>query len=104
MSVLYFLLKGYIPIRHRYKCAHGEIDLVVKNKNVIVFVEVKYRKSQSDALESIGPKNKQRVRRAAEHYISSDHFLSKIGDKLSMRFDAVLISPYFKVTHIRNAF
>lgn len=104
--ILFF--KGYRLVKNRYKCASGEIDLVVKNSKCIVFVEVKYRKCQEDALYSITPKNQRRVRRATEHYLNvmTQRLSSgrESGDSRAIRFDVVVISPYLRFKHIKNAF
>jgi putative endonuclease len=36
-------LSGYRILAHRWRCATGEIDLIVKRRRQLVFVEVKYR-------------------------------------------------------------
>lgn len=46
-AALAFLLgKGYSLLARNWHCAYGEIDLIVKNGSTIVFVEVKYRKTE----------------------------------------------------------
>jgi putative endonuclease len=104
VSILYMMCKGLLPVKHRFKCAQGEIDLIVKNNKELVFVEVKYRKSFDAGLESINVRNQIRVRRAAEHFIAQNRFLRKSGDNIAMRFDVVVVCPYFRIKHIRNAF
>jgi putative endonuclease len=107
LALIFLILKGYFPVKIRYKSSQGEIDLVVKKGFELVFVEVKYRQKSDDALHAISQRNQQRVRRAAEHFlqkqvrnINADSF----GDSMSIRFDAITVSPYFKVIHIKNAF
>jgi putative endonuclease len=104
LSVLYMMCKGYWPVIIRYKCSQGEVDLVVKNGKSLIFVEVKYRKKLEEGLESIHARNQLRVRRAAEHFIAKHPVFSKYGDKLCVRFDAIVVRPYFRFEHIRNAF
>lgn len=105
LALCYFLMRGYRPVSRRYKCKSGEIDLVVKKGSRLIFAEVKYRRNSDHALESVSPKNQQRVRRAAEHFLQRyKHSYPQSGDSLQLRFDVVAISPYFNIKHIRNAF
>jgi len=63
--------KGYQILATRYKAQGGEIDLVCRQGDLLVFLEVKYRASLDDALWSITPRNQQRIVAAASHYIAN---------------------------------
>ena len=95
----YLCVKGYRVLAERFKTSLGEIDLVVKRGNRLVFVEVKMRQNIDDAAESISLKNQSRVTRAAELY------LQKFPEynECEMRFDAIVIEPYSWPRHIENA-
>ena len=45
-ALAFLLSQGCKLIARNWHCAYGEIDLIVKNGNMILFVEVKYRKNQ----------------------------------------------------------
>ncbi len=79
------MMKGYKILAKRYKTRYGEIDLIVRKGDVIVFVEVKIRADISDALYAITPKNRRRVEQAASYYIAQNPELSDYG----MRFDVM---------------
>ena len=45
LALEYLLKKGFEPVSRNFSTRFGEIDLIMKDKNVIVFVEVKAKKS-----------------------------------------------------------
>lgn len=86
-AALYLMSKGYKIIKRRYKTAVGEVDLIARKDDVLVFVEVKARKHVDDSLFSITPQNKSRITRAAAHYLSEND----LGADQNMRFDVIAI-------------
>ena len=46
LTIQYLKAKGYKLLIHSYKRAHGEIDLIMQDKDVLVFIEVKTRSSK----------------------------------------------------------
>ena len=84
---LHFLRwRGLSLVVKNYACTGGEIDLIMDDGGVFVFVEVRSRRpgAQVGALESIDSGKRQRLRIAAQHFLA--------GKKdPSIRFDAVCI-------------
>ncbi|MEM6834494.1 MAG: YraN family protein [Sphingomonadales bacterium] len=72
LAAWYLRLKGYAIIEHRYKSPVGEIDLIARRGNTLVFVEVKARKTVDLALEAITPHQQTRILRAAHYFISQN--------------------------------
>lgn len=72
-------------VRYRF----GELDLVMDHGEVLVFVEVRYRRSASHggALASIGDGKRRRLWQAAQAYLSANPALAK----RPCRFDVVAI-------------
>ena len=99
-AAVYFCLKGYRPLSCRFKTPVGEIDLIAKRGNTLVFIEVKMRQNAAAAGEAINAKNQSRVRRAAELYLQR----YPEYNNCVMRFDALLLAPYVMPQHIKNAF
>ena len=66
----------------------------------MVFAEVKKRKDISTAAYSIRPQQQERIRRAAEIFISRHPEYQN----LDIRFDAILVQFPFTIEHIENAF
>lgn len=95
--------KGYKTINERYRGASGEIDLIVTKETCLVFVEVRYRKKNRNAIESITLLKKQRLTTAAQHFIANNSDLIK--NYPFIRFDVVLLSKDSSmIQHIENAF
>jgi putative endonuclease len=91
--------KGYRILAQRYKTRYGEIDIVARHKDTIVFIEVKARKLKNDALESVTHKMKTRIERAALLYIAQHEYAQDMG----VRFDFIALSPPFFFRHLDNA-
>jgi putative endonuclease len=94
-------LKGYRILNQRYKTKLGEIDIIAKRFKTIIFVEVKMRKSITDAAQAITVKNQKRIIRTAKMFLNiSVHYNWDV-----VRFDVMLVSPR-KIwpIHIKNAF
>ncbi len=72
-------------VRYRF----GELDLVMDAGDVLVFVEVRYRRSQSHggALASIGAGKRRRLWQAAQAYLAANPTLAR----RPCRFDVVAI-------------
>ena len=106
-AALYLTLKGYRFLTRRYRAAGGEIDLVMKKRQTLVFVEVKTRRTHEEALYSIGQAQQKRIMKAARAYTHSGAFLSGVPDSYQ-RFDLVTFSgggrwPLSWPRHIVNA-
>jgi putative endonuclease len=61
---------GYHVIETNYRCPGGEIDIIARQENTLVFVEVRTKKSVQfgSPEESITPAKKERLRTVAAHY------------------------------------
>ena len=64
--------KGFQIVRTRYKAQGGEVDLICRKQDLLVFLEVKYRTTLEDALWSITPRNQARIVAAASHFIANE--------------------------------
>lgn len=91
-------LKGYRILETRYRNYLGEIDLIVRKKDTLIAVEIKFRSSQNKAAESINKKQQNRINRAFSAYIAKI-----LWEPKQYRFDVILISPYSFPLHLKNA-
>ncbi|HCD85470.1 MAG TPA: YraN family protein, partial [Agrobacterium sp.] len=69
-AALYLLLRGYRILAIRYRTRLGEIDLIARKRDVIAIVEVKARSSGEGAVNAIGWRSQQRIRAAADLWLS----------------------------------
>lgn len=100
----YLQKKGYRIIERSYRSVLGEIDIVAKKDDILVFVEVKTRRDEKfgKPFESVTKEKQAKIVRIAESYYSN----RKYGD-LTCRFDVVSIEVKeddYYVDHIENAF
>jgi putative endonuclease len=100
--------QGLELVTRNYRCRGGEIDLVMRERDVLVLVEVRLRTRRDfgSAAESIGSRKQRRCVLAARHLLLTHAELRKSR----ARFDVVAIDPAAQpgaapvVTWIRNAF
>ncbi len=93
----YLIKQGYQILERRYNPKMGEIDLIAQRKDLLVFVEVKARKTKTEALESITLRSQKRIIQTAEYFLS---LYDGVYDEA--RFDAVAVLPD-QVYHLENA-
>ena len=96
--------KGYKLVERNYRCAAGELDLIVLDQRVIVFVEVKTRTGlgYGTPLEAVEARKQQKMIYAAQFFLNA----KKLSQR-EARFDVIGISwpgAEPQVEHIENAF
>ena len=73
IALIYLLFKGYWPIAKNYVTGRGthagEVDLIMRKGKMLVFVEVKERRSMEKAAYAISEKQKERIIRGAEAFL-----------------------------------
>ena len=91
---------GYVPVARRVRAPGGEIDLVMRDGETLVFVEVKARPEspRGSGLAAVTPGKRRHILRAAEGYL-----VSREETGSPVRFDVVEISRD-GLLHIPNAF
>ncbi|HVY59498.1 MAG TPA: YraN family protein [Xanthobacteraceae bacterium] len=94
------LAKGYRVVARRWKSPVGEVDIVARRRNLLVFVEVKTRATLDDAAEAVTPRQQRRIIAAAQAWIAA--YPDDIA--CDIRFDAVLVAPRRLPRHLPNAF
>ncbi|MCR4674446.1 MAG: YraN family protein [Lachnospiraceae bacterium] len=93
--------EGYTILEMNYHCKVGEVDIIAKDKEYLVFAEVKYRKNAKTGMpqEAVNFKKQKKISSTAAYYLMSHHF----SDDVSVRFDVISILGD-EVTIIKNAF
>ena len=99
----YLMDTGIAVLRYNWRCGHKEIDLIARERDTLVFVEVKSRRDESygDASDAVTPQKIRNLISAAEAYIT------KYKIDTPYRFDIVTVvgacEPY-RIEHITDAF
>lgn len=103
---IFLKIRGYKILTNRFQgirgSSFGEIDLIAEKKNTIHFIEVKKRKTEKDAAESITHKQQQRIANTAELFLRKN---PKETLNKNCQFDAIIIygKGIGKIKHIKNA-
>ncbi len=93
--------RGAEILARRHRNEAGEIDLILLENGILVFVEVKMRNNRAELAESITERQWQRLGLAANHYMMSHS--NETGTIRGCRFDAVLIGADGRLEIIENA-
>ena len=101
LAAEYLQKEGYDIIERNFHCRQGEIDLIARDGNTLVFVEVKYRKdlTAGEPAEAVDARKQARILRTARYYMTRYH----ISEDTPCRFDVVAVLGS-NVRLIRDAF
>lgn len=80
--------KGYGVLAQRFKTGAGEIDLIVANKQRLIFIEVKARPNFADAFYALLPRQQMRLLKAANAALACH----PQWVRPEMRFDVALVA------------
>ena len=101
----YLRRKGYRIVARNVRSSLGELDLVAEDGRVLVFIEVKARRTEQfgGAIHAVHRQKQQKLIRLASQFLAQRHWMER-----SCRFDVVLLetmgSRGLKIQHIQNAF
>ena len=100
LAALYLAKQGISIIERNYRKRSGEIDIIAKDGEYLVFCEVKYRSSEEagGAFYSITAEKQKQIAKIAKAYMAQRH----IHPESLCRFDCVLIDGD-EISHIKNA-
>ncbi len=97
--------QGYKILERNYLAPLGEIDLIARHRQALVFIEVKTRKNERFGApqEAVSLGKQHKLRRLADYYVKQ----KRLGDDVMVRFDVVGIilgedGPQIEI--IQNAF
>ena len=105
IAVSYLKSKGYEIIERNFTIRGGEIDIIARDGDVLVFVEVKSSRIPFiDPIEQVTRRKITFLKRAAETYLYRKGLL----DRINVRFDVITITygtgGNIQIKHIPNAF
>ncbi len=87
LACIFLQKKGLKLVERNFRCAYGEIDLIMQDGKALVFIEVRLRSNTNfgGAAMSINQSKQQKIKRTAALYLQTH------GDS-ACRFDAILMS------------
>ena len=100
-ALVYLQKQGLQLVCSNFRCKQGELDLVMRDGEALVIVEVRFRQSEQfgGALASITAQKQARIVAATQHYVIINHL-----SHLAIRFDVVALSGAGPINWIKNAF
>ena len=92
---------GYTILTCNFHSKFGEIDIIARDRDYLVFIEVKYRRDEheGDPAEAVDARKQARILRTARYYMTRYH----ISEDTPCRFDVVAVLGS-NVRLIRDAF
>ncbi len=106
---LHLEANGYSLLARNFRCRAGEIDIVARQGEQLVFVEVKARRGDAygTAEESISPARSERLAAVAEEYLQT-RLSGEFSSRTDWRIDLVCLNMdrqgrLLSINHIENA-
>jgi len=105
LALAYLEARGLVPLARNYRSRRGEIDLIMRDGEITVFVEVRARSSNTfmTAVETIDNRKKKKIIFASQQYLQQ----SSERDDGYYRYDVVSIDGPVEsgnIQWIKNAF
>lgn len=100
LAALALKVKGYRILARRYRTPLGEVDLIARRGDLVIFVEVKARSNDMAGLNAVSHAAQRRITAAGELWIGRQRDQAR----LSWRNDVVVVSPWRWPRHFENAF
>lgn len=106
LAAAYLVQNGLTIVESNFHCRFGEIDIIAKDAEVIIFVEVKYRNdiSYGGAISAISPSKQKKIKKSARIYLQQ-HALNEYNT--ACRFDVIAMQGQLNapdITWLTNAF
>lgn len=105
IAVRYLKRKGYLILEEKYKIRIGEIDIIAKEKDILIFIEVKTRRSLTFGCPSqaVNYHKQRKIIQTAQCYLNQVCAYHKL-----CRFDVIEVyyidENQYKINQIKDAF
>ena len=104
LACQFLVEKDWEILERNYYAGHAEVDIIAKDKDIIVFIEVKMRSNTNfgTPIEHVDESKVQRVFKAAEQWVQEKNMQDS-----PLRFDVIGIlsnNKVPKITHINDAY
>ena len=100
LAALFLQAQGYRVLDRRVKTPVGEVDLIVRRRDVTVFVEVKSRSFSHKEADALFAVNRKRIVRAAQYWL----IRNPRHAEEELRFDVIFLAPFAWPRHLKAAF
>jgi len=104
MAAAYFARQGYTIIERNWRCATGELDIIMEKEDTLIFVEVRTRSSRrfGTAEESVTPAKQARLVELAQAYLQETEQAAHRPWRIDVA--AIRLGPGKpQINHITNA-
>lgn len=104
VAAAFLAAKGYAIRERNWHMRHYELDIVAQDGNEIIFVEVKTRNSNSDAIDAVDKRKRARMIASAGVYFDA---VLDDGKAYEYRFDIIGVTgdaASYEIEHIPDAF
>ena len=91
---------GRHVVARRWRCGAGEIDVIARDGDEVIFIEVKQSHSHAAAAQSLSPRQMGRIADAASQFLAGE----PAGQLTPSRFDVALVDGQGRVELVENAF
>ncbi|MBA2648431.1 MAG: YraN family protein [Legionella sp.] len=102
-AFVYLYGQGLRLVVRNYNCSLGEIDLIMRDKSYLVFVEVRARAHTQfgGGIVSITNAKKQKIMKAASHFLTKN----RLHEQNPLRFDVISLDGHSgHITWLKDAF
>lgn len=99
----YIEKRGYKIIERNFRCYNGEIDIIAKDKDELVFIEVKTRTGDKygQPIEAVDINKTKHIYRSAEYYVYKNN-IKDIPIRLDI-IEILIIKNKIKIRYIKKA-
>lgn len=97
----YLAAKGYRILDVNFQTRTGEIDIIARDRDIVVFIEVKSSTGTGfgDPLSWVPSWKQRRIIRVSQAYLIRNHLYDS-----QARYDVVAVDPARRVCHVEDAF
>ncbi len=105
LATAYLCKSRYSIIVRNYRTRYGEIDIIAEKNTIIIFVEVKTRKSSflESPFSAVTIKKQKQISKVAQEYLAKNNLFDR-----DARFDVIAVTSHEpqkpQIEHLKNAF
>ena len=94
----HMIARGYRIEARNWRTASGEVDIIARRGDLVVFVEVKARDTVGAALDAVSYASRRRIEGAGQDWLAQQ----PDGTSLSWRNDLIAVLPWSKPQHFED--